>query len=504
MLKSPFIRLFFIPVSLLAVFTCAAAMGFNPYTDPQAGLAGTPESTRKPPKKTPRPKESQAAQFFPTASYIPDTGGLNVILGRPAADSIALSLYSETGRQVVIKYGTFSGRLTSQVAPVDLQAKTPRIIEISGLTADTAYYYEITGDGLGGEEHSFHTARASGSQFTFTIDADPHNRDPRFNGELYSNTLTGILNDHPDFHIDLGDTFMTEKIRPQSNVEMESTFQDMRPFFGIIGADVPLFLVSGNHEGELGWLLNGKEQDLAVMSAQYRRQYFANPVPGGYYSGSKTIDPLLGDVQDGYYSWKWGDALFIVLDPFWYTASKPSSDDLNSNWNWTLGKEQYFWLKSTLETTPARFKFVFIHHLVGGSRDARGGIEFASLFEWGGNNADGTFGFDDFRPGWEKPIHQLLVENHVSAVFHGHDHVYVKQDLDGIVYQEVPQPDVAESSSHLASEYGYKNGTIKDGSGYIRVKVQDGLATVEFIHESIDKSGGSTSEIEDSYTIRSD
>jgi hypothetical protein len=38
------------------------------------------------------------------------------------------------------------------------------------------------------------------------------------------------------------------------------------------------------------------------------------------------------------------------------------------------------------------------------------------------------------------PIHQLLVRNKVAAVFHGHDHLFAKQDLDGIVYQEVPQP----------------------------------------------------------------
>jgi hypothetical protein len=417
-------------------------------------------------------------------------------------DSISISLYSETDKQAVIRYGNSSDQLTGQITPVDLKAKTPCIIDINGLNADSVYYYAVTGEGLGGEEHSFHTPRTSGSQFSFTIDADPHNRDPRFNGELYSNTLTGILNDHPDFHINLGDTFMTEKIRPQSNADMESTFQDMRPFFGIIGADVPLFLVNGNHEGELGWLLNGKEQDLPVLSSQYRRQYYANPFPGDFYTGSKTTDPVLGYVRDGYYSWKWGDALFIVLDPFWYTVTKPSGDDLNSNWNWTLGKEQYDWLKSTLESTPARFKFVFIHHLVGGSKDARGGVEFANLFEWGGNNADGTYGFDEYRPGWGKPVHQMLVDNHVNAVFHGHDHVYVKQDLDGIVYQEVPQPDVAESSSHLASEYGYKNGTIKDGSGYLRVKVQDDSATVDFIHESINKSAGSTAEIEDSYMIQ--
>ncbi|MCY2952886.1 MAG: hypothetical protein NTU53_13060 [Planctomycetota bacterium] len=38
------------------------------------------------------------------------------------------------------------------------------------------------------------------------------------------------------------------------------------------------------------------------------------------------------------------------------------------------------------------------------------------------------------------PIRQLLVQNHVNIAFQGHEHLYAKQDLDGIVYQEVPQP----------------------------------------------------------------
>lgn len=130
--------------------------------------------------------------------------------------------------------------------------------------------------------------------------------------------------------------------------------------------------------------------------------------------------------------------MFIVLDPFWYTTDKPQGDNLDSNWGWTLGREQYDWLKTILEVSAEPFKFVFIHHLVGGAIEARGGIEFASFYEWGGNNSDGSYGFDEHRLGWGLPIHQLLVANGVSIVFHGHDHVFVKQDLDGIIYQEVP------------------------------------------------------------------
>ena len=106
-----------------------------------------------------------------------------------------------------------------------------------------------------------------------------------------------------------------------------------------------------------------------------------------------------------------------------------------------LGPEQCQPLKRALETSRAAFKFVFIHHLVGGmDNQCLGGVEAALYYEWGGCNADGSEGFSQHRPSWLCPIHQLLVQNRMSIVFHGHVHFYAKQALDGIVYQEVPQP----------------------------------------------------------------
>jgi hypothetical protein len=140
-------------------------------------------------------------------------------------------------------------------------------------------------------------------------------------------------------------------------------------------------------------------------------------------------------------------------------------------------------LKRTLESSRAKFKFVFIHHLVGGGDDqCRGGSEAAPFFEWGGRNRDGSDGFASNRPGWAAPIHQLLVKNRVSAVFHGHDHLYAKQELDGIVYQECPQPSDPRGSTRSAAEYGYTNGVILPSSGHIRVAVSATQAKAEYIH----------------------
>ena len=433
-------------------------------------------------ERKPITKLSQATELAPTNSKPTVSSNFNVILGRPTANSITASLYSRSDMQIVVKYGTASGNYTSQTPPLSLKATVPQDVELTNLTPDTFYYYQIVSNSSTSSEYTFHTQRAPGDTFTFTIDADPHYNDPNFNGELYTTTMINALNDHPDFHIDLGDTFMTEKLKLQSLADGVGTYVNMRSYFGILAADTPLFLVNGNHDSELGWLLSAHSK-LPIWAMQLRQLYYPNPIPNRFYSGGSIADPVIGTIRDAYYAWTWGDALFIVLDPFWYSARKPDPNDLNTNWNYTLGKTQYDWLKSTLESSNATYKFVFIHNLVGGSdKDSRGGIEAAPYFEWGGKNADGTYGFDQHRPGWGVPIHQLLVENHVSAVFHGHDHVFVKQDLDGIVYQEVPQPSMAHyNNTQMARDYGYTHGDVLGSSGHLRVTVTPEQVKVEYI-----------------------
>ena len=60
------------------------------------------------------------------------------------------------------------------------------------------------------------------------------------------------------------------------------------------------------------------------------------------------------------------------------------------------------------------------------------------------------------------------------------------QDLDGIVYQLVPQPGHPKGSSRNAAEYGYKSGVILGGSGHLRVTVAANNAQVDYVR--VDKS----------------
>jgi predicted phosphodiesterase len=308
------------------------------------------------------------------------------------------------------------------------------------------------------------------------VQADPHldyNTEPA----LYLRSLATARSGRPDFHIDLGDTFMTDKHRGRETAAAQYLAQ--RFYFGQIATSAPLFLVLGNHDAEAGRWLDGSPDNLAVWANQQRKRLYPNPIPDSFYGGNSTPDPHAGILQN-YFSWEWGDALFIALDPFWFTQRQRGGED---NWSRTLGRQQYDWLESTLSKSKASLRFVFLHHLVGGiGRDARGGAEAAPLYEWGGHEPDGAAAFAVKRPGWPLPIHQLLLKHKVNIVFHGHDHLYVRQDLDGIVYQEVPQPGHARyDNTRSAEEYGYKSGTVQGSSGHLRIQVQPGKALVEYV-----------------------
>jgi hypothetical protein len=268
-------------------------------------------------------------------------------------------------------------------------------------------------------------------------------------------------------------------------------------FFSIVGHSVPVFLVNGNHDPELGWWLSNSVPNAnpPVWGAGAREQYFACPVPGGFYSGATNNDYYQQTPRDGYYAFAWGDALFVMLDPFWFSDQGVKKS--GSPWAWTLGTNQYYWLKSTLEASTAKYKFVFAHHLIGGSWDtqARGGLEFSPYFEWGGLNTNGTDGFATNRPGWPMPIRDLLLTNHAQVFFHGHDHLYCKQDYyasgvsngnPDLIYQEVPQPSHYPYDSYSYAtgtnfSYNYQSGVFYGSSGHLRVTVSPTNVLVEYV-----------------------
>lgn len=408
-------------------------------------------------------------------------------LGRPTANSITIQMIFVDSVEVRVEYGTTSGTYSSQTPWQTYADSIPAEIVVSGLQTNTKYYYRInyrspnTVGFITRPEYTFHTQRLQGSPFSFVVQADPH-LDSQSDTALYRLCLQNQLDDSPDFMIDLGDFLMTDKLKNSSNVVPHDTISYrcdlLRSYYEKSCHSVPLFIALGNHEGESGWNLNGTANNIAVWGTQERKKYFLNPTPNGFYTGDTSNHNFVGQ-RENYFAWQWGDALFIVLDPYWYTAPKP--DSLHG-WRWTLGQTQYNWLKTTLENSNATFKFVFSHQLIGGDPDGRGGVEFANRYEWGGDNLDGTSGFAANRPGWYKPIKDLLTEHHVTIFFHGHDHFFGKQEKDCLVYQETPQPSHPNFTNvNYATTYGYASGQILPQSGHLKVSVDSSGVQVDYV-----------------------
>lgn len=450
-----------------------------------------------------------------------------VLLGRPTDTSITFNVVPDEVGQVSVEYGTNSNVYSNVTANFSATVSQPTEFVVNGLATNTEYYYRLrtrpnsSSPWEEGDEYNFHTQRAAGDEFTFTVIADSHLNSLGDESRYWQSTWN-VADDDPDFHIDLGDTFNMDNVTTQAAAD--NVYLTQREYFGNFSNSSPVFLAVGNHENQEGWNLDDTPVSPALLSIKAQKKYYLNPVTDGFYSGNTDPLPALGgdQLREDYYSWTWGDAMFVVLDPYQYTIAKPygavageGSDDPQSGdqWNWTLGRQQYDWLRQTLEGSDAKFKFVFSHHVTGGQLSVtgsagspgyvRGGSKAAPYFEWGGLNANGTEGFEAHRPGWGgKSIHELMVENGVTAYFHGHDHQYAYEVVDGIVYQEVPSPGMTGNGFNLYSESDPDTIRVLPNSGHLRVTIspdQD-LATVDYVR-SDSTVPGTNGQVTYSYTM---
>ncbi|MEI6650289.1 MAG: metallophosphoesterase [Candidatus Moraniibacteriota bacterium] len=318
--------------------------------------------------------------------------------------------------------------------------------------------------------------------FSFGVQGDSHpeRAGKMFSSELYETTLRNVKNATPAFYFLMGDDFSIEKLIENgsySQQTVDEVYLNQRRYLDALS--VPKYLVNGNHEQEAKYLLDGTDNNPAVQAQNAREKYFDSP-----------------GVENGYYSFMYGDALFVVIDFYWHsdiavdntagetkTAGGKGSRNL---WDVTLGDTQYRWLKQTLEQSTAKYKFVFTHHVLG---TGRGGIEEAKYYEWGGYDRNGIWGFDTYRPGWEMPIQQLMAKNGVTIFFQGHDHLFAKQELDGVIYQEVPTP--ADDTYTAFNRDAYKTGTVLPDSGFLNVTVSPVEVKVDYVKSFLpeDESG---------------
>jgi hypothetical protein len=444
------------------------------------------------------------------------TACVAVVLGRPTDTRIGMKLLSTT--EIEIKYLQFATLPSTDpnAAPFAVPAVDPvmaanetKYLEFNGLTPNTKYYYSVRyvvpelGIETSTEEFAFHTARPTGETFRFVVMADTHFADPGHDFTLLSKNMDQMRQDAKkddigvDMFFDIGDTFMGAKLHYTIH-SIYQPYQNLFHYFSRIGSFASFYHSTGNHDGELGWnIKTSNTKYIAPTEAvRYRKKYYAMPYPDGFYTGNDDTkfaydtNNGFGDAGDYYqqdfYAFTWGNAMLVAITPFWYTRNKPTKE--NNGWEWSLGWQQYEWLHDTLAGTDATFKFVFCHNFVGGIwngdedkiYNGYGGEEWAQYFEWGGYGEEETYVFDEKRQGWKYgPIHNILRDNGVTAVFKGHDHLFHIGEYDGVLYYTLGQTS-KNNPVFEADRKGHDFTRCKGHSGYLLVEPGTDQATIQY------------------------
>lgn len=252
---------------------------------------------------------------------------------------------------------------------------------VSGLQPGRRYLYEVratraaeAGPDLLLYPGSAVTARAPGASFSFAILGDSHiaPRDPvppgaeiglDANGFQEGTLLTvaaQIAAGNPDFLMNLGDTLDFHMFGfnapPPDGSWTRLGYLNYRRLLGDTLGNAAHFSAIGNWDGENGC---NTAEEIGRSSSQ-RLLYLPGPQP--------SDNPQGGSANEDYYAFTWGDALFVVLNVMTYTPTchlldqEPGVPD-----DWTLGATQLAWLEQTLANATSRWRFLFIHHAVGGA-----------------------------------------------------------------------------------------------------------------------------------------
>ena len=449
---------------------------------------------------------------------------LSLVLGRVSDQSVTVNSLAKETIEGFFEYGTSVGNYSNKTSMLTLAANKPVETVFANLQPNTQYFYRLQfrkpseTNFTARPECRFHTQRTAGSSFTFAIQGDSHPERPQMSEpNLYARTLLNAAKDKPDFYICMGDDFSVAPVQEVNFDSVAARYTLQRPFLGLVAQSAPVFLLNGNHEQASLFNFNQTDERhaVAVHAQNARNQFYPTPAPDRFYSGDTEALPSVGLRKD-YCAWTWGDALFVILDNYWHSPVQVDSgfheDDMGGGkgghaggkqrdwWGLTLGDTQYHWLKRTLEANKAKYKFVFAHHVMG---SGRGGVDECDLYEWGGQNKRGDWEFAERRPGWELPVHQLMVKHGVTIFFQGHDHLYALQQRDGVVYQEVPMP--ADQGYFAYNEDRYQSGLKLPNSGHLRVTVSPDNVKVDYVRCYLpqdETAQQKTGNIAHSYTVK--
>lgn len=401
-----------------------------------------------------------AASGAPSAGAAGD-GGIGLrgapLVFTPTAQGFGLSVVLETGDPSRLQARVRAAGSDVWEPLIAPRIPAPDLAEwtFDGLAPGARYEYAVVaGDGEAVlYAGSAVTQRPAGDPFTFALIADSHiGTDPFYGNQGDWETLAAVSAEvaaaDPDLVIHLGDMLDFHNVGfndpPPDGSWTRTAYLNYRTLLGDTTAHAAHFPVIGNWEGE-----NGTYTDEQIAwSREQRWRYVPAPDPGTYPEG--------GSAGEDYYAFTWGDALFVVLNVMSYTTTEHLlSTDPGLPDDWTLGEAQLGWLADTLAAARARWRFVLIHHPVGGAA----GNDINSAYGRGGGQAAAV--------GEQALVHQLMLDHDVQVFFYAHDHVFTDMVVDGVHYTE---PGSAGAIwMFTAAETGYAEAWLQSGWGRVDV-----------------------------------
>lgn len=399
---------------------------------------------------------------------------LQPLLARPTTSSILVNVRNGAASATATLLVRSPGATDRLHATTPLRAAPGGWLEwtIDGLSPGTRYTYEIrltpdAGAAIVAARGGFTTQRAGDESFTAALITDPHTGtfaegSPPLG--VMDDVVRNVVRDRPEFVIALGDNVAWRSSRDAAQDSAEGAvraYEMYRRHIAPFSGSVPHFSLLGNWDGE-----TGKFPAASVELVRgVRHRYLPNPDANTYPQG--------GSAGQDYYAFTWGPALFVILNVQGYTKASqplalPAQSDVAKVEDWTLGQAQLSWLERTLKESSAPYKFLCIHHAVGGNA----GNPHDTLYGRGGARAAHV--------GEQRRVHEMMRKHGVQIFFYGHDHVFVDDVVDGIHYA---LPGSFGAPWHFQrSVTGYER--FWPDSGHARLTVTRERAQVEYVNQS--------------------
>jgi hypothetical protein len=328
-------------------------------------------------------------------------------LQKGTSTSMVVRWRTATATESVIDYGTTLGNLNQKIS--DLTTKTEHEIEITGLVANTVYYYRISDSSevlipeASDMYFKTHPIAGSSQPFTFWVLGDPGTADENqravrdaFYDYIGTDVIDGILF--------LGDNAYEDG----TDSEFQSALFDI---YDQRLKNSIAWLSYGNHDGHLA--------DAESQTGPYF-DIFTFPKSGesgGMPSGTEA-----------YYSFDYGNVHFIVLESYETDRS--------------IGGDMYNWAVSDIQNTMQDWIIAFWHH---------------PPYSKGSHDSDTESRLEEMRENFLP-----MLENYgVDLVLAGHSHSYERSFFLNSHYST---SDTFDSTTHTIGNNGYGDGQI-DGAG---------------------------------------